>query len=238
MPLPVSPWMSTGLSARAHALAPARRSRADGGAACPGRDRRARARRARASGRAGAGARAAGLEQPLAAPPRSAGSSTGLVRNCSAPSFTACTARSIEPWPVSTTSGTAASSVLAAAAAARARCRRAACSRARPRPGARLRKRLRGLGRLAASSTSKPLRLEEVAHAEAHARLVVHEQHAVVRVMGQRASGRPPDAGQRAARVTTAPPSGWLRGARCGRRAPPRCAATMDRPRPVPPRRC
>jgi hypothetical protein len=36
---------------------------------------------------------------------RSAGSSTGFVRNCSAPSLIALTARSIVPWPVSSRTG-------------------------------------------------------------------------------------------------------------------------------------
>ena len=49
------------------------------------------------------------LEQPLEDHDQGAGSSTGLVRNCSAPSLIACTARSIEPWPVRTMKGTAAS---------------------------------------------------------------------------------------------------------------------------------
>ena len=37
---------------------------------------------------------------------RRAGSSTGFVKNCSAPSLMALTARSMLPWPVSRTTGT------------------------------------------------------------------------------------------------------------------------------------
>ena len=89
-----------------------------------------------ADGRALAEERVHGLAQPArTCPPRTlphppvlegalddhqgAGSSTGLVRNCSAPSLMAFTARSMVPWPVSRTTGSEASCALSAASTSR-----------------------------------------------------------------------------------------------------------------------
>ena len=105
----------------------------------------------------------------------SAASSGGLVRKCSAPSLTVRTARSIEPWPVSTISGTSGSAAL----------RRGIRSRASPSGSIEVEHREVGAvvaeRRLAAGERRRLLHLvavglEVAPDRRAHRRLVVDEE--------------------------------------------------------------